>query len=291
VTDLLGGALARIPYLRRMTWRAGRFLYTRARREQIDTDIDSDGERYLQRCVLHHAGGKADPVVILDVGANQGDWTAALLSQAHSGGASPPTLRIECFEPVPTTRERLTSTLSRLDPAGWCRVQPFALSDVAGRTRMAIMSDTGGTNSLHFEDADGMPPGGWVDVETRTLAEFCTSAEIDHVHLLKCDAEGHDFRVINGARDLLAAGRIDVLQFEYNHRWIHSRTYLKDVFDLIKGLPYRCGRLEPASIEVFDTWHPELDRFFQSNYVLLSDKALSWFNTLSGSFDSSNTYA
>ena len=274
-----------------MTWGLGRFLYTRARREQIDTHIDTDGERYVQRCVLRHAAATSEPIVNLNVGANQGGWTAALLSQARSGPGSHPCLRIECFEPMPTTRERLSSTLSRLDSAGVCRIQPFALSDVASRNRMAIMSDTDGTNSLHFEDRDGLPPGGWIDVETRTLTEFCGSAGIGQVHLLKCDAEGHDFRVINDARDLLAAERIDVLHFECNFRWIDSRSYLKDVFDLIRGLPYRCGRLEPASIELVDAWHPELARFFQSNYVLLLNRATAWFNTHRGAFDSANTYA
>jgi hypothetical protein len=156
---------------------------------------------------------------------------------------------------------------------------------------MAIMSSTGGTNSLHFTDNGGEPPGGWIGVETDTLTAFCTRNEIDRIHLVKCDAEGHDYHVLKGAIELFASNRIDVFQFEYNHRWVYARTFLKDVFDLVAGLPYRCGRLEPTSIELFDEWHPELDRFFQSNYVLVSRQALPWFTTHDGTFDSSNTYA
>lgn len=155
---------------------------------------------------------------------------------------------------------------------------------------MAIMSETGGTNSLHFDGSCGAPPGGWVDVKTETLIDFCARMQIDHIHIAKCDTEGHDLKVIEGARELFASGRIDVFQFEYNHRWVFSRSFLKDVFDLLKDMPYKIGRLEPCSIELFDAWHPELDRFFQSNYVIIREPALSWFKTHAGSFDKFNTY-
>lgn len=156
---------------------------------------------------------------------------------------------------------------------------------------MAIMSETGGTNSLNFDGTTDAPPGGWESVETKTLSAFCGSRGIAHVHLAKCDTEGHDAKVIEGALELLAKRRIDVMQFEYNHRWVFSRSFLKDVFELVKGLPYHVGKLEPRSIEIYEAWHPELDRFFLSNHVLVSDAALGWFDVRRGTFDESNTYA
>jgi hypothetical protein len=44
--------------------------------------------------------------------------------------------------------------------------------------------------------------------------------------------------VIKGALPLLREGRIGVLQFEYTIRWIASRSFLKDIFEIIAGLPY-----------------------------------------------------
>jgi hypothetical protein len=66
---------------------------------------------------------------------------------------------------------------------------------------------------------------------------------------------------------------------------------LKDVFDLVRGLPYRVGKLEPRGIEVYEAWHPEIERFFQSNYVLIHEPVLSWLDVRYGAFDVSNTYA
>lgn len=40
-------------------------------------------------------------------------------------------------------------------------------------------------------------------------------------------------------------------------------------FALIKDMPYRLGKLSHGSIEFYDEWHFELDRFFENNYVLV----------------------
>ena len=93
------------------------------------------------------------------------------------------------------------------------------------------------------------------------------------------------------AKRLLQNSQIDVAQFEYNQLWIYSRSYLKDVFDLIDGLPYRLGRVCPGHVELFDSWHFELERFFEGNYVLIREPVLEWFEIRYGCFDNSNTYA
>ncbi len=289
LNNSLRSFLAARSRLRRWVWRLGRWLYVSARGEQIDA-IDRDGETYLQARVIANIS-PAETLQVLDIGANQGDWTKHLLSLVPASQRSRGRLSIDLFEPVPSTRERLLNTLRMLDREGVCKVHPLAISDRAGFFQMAIMSETGGTNTLHFDGSAKVPPGGWVTVQASSLAEFCALRGIDRIHLVKCDTEGHDFRVLEGARELLAARRIDVFQFEYTYQWVLSRCYLKDVFDLMKGLPYRIGKLEPDSIEIFDEWHPELDRFFESNYVAVADSALSWFRIRHGTFDRSNTYA
>ena len=97
--------------------------------------------------------------------------------------------------------------------------------------------------------------------------------------------------MLKGAVDLFQEGRIDVAQFEYNHRWVYSRSYLKDVFDLLEGLPYRVARIRGDRLELFEDWHPEIERYFEANYLIVRDAAIDWFPTLRGRFDGSNTYA
>jgi FkbM family methyltransferase len=228
--------------------------------------------------------GQAHPV-FFDIGANLGLWTNMLINGAQQVGLAD--FRVYAFEPVPETRAQLENNLRGLE--GDVRIIPMALSNSQGVADIAIASRTGGTNSLEF-DRNAPQELPLVSIDKTTLSQFCKTEGVDHISLVKCDTEGHDSLVLEGALDLVNSGRIDVFQFEYNHRWIYSRSFLKDVFDIVHGLPYRVGALSPGGIDLFEEWHPELDRFFERNYVVVRDAALSWFDVHQGRFDASNVY-
>jgi FkbM family methyltransferase len=248
---------------------------------------DANGETYVQACVVT-AIPTDTTLNAADIGANQGDWSLSLLRAVPPGRRRRGNLRLELFEPVPATIERLEKALARDELAKNARIHRLAVSDKEGKVSIAVMSGTGGTNTLHPENDRDAPPGGWVAVDTTTLSRFAEQQGIARIHLAKCDAEGHDLAVLRGARGLMESDRIDVLQFEYNHRWVFSRSYLRDVFSLIDGLPYTLGRVMPAHIEVFDQWHPELERYFEANYVLVHARALGWFDVHRACFNESN---
>ena len=42
-----------------------------------------------------------------------------------------------------------------------------------------------------------------------------------------------------------------------------------NVFGFFADKPYRIGKLYGNGIECYDAWHPELERFFETNYVLI----------------------
>ncbi len=150
------------------------------------------------------------------------------------------------------------------------------------------MGEMAGSNTLS-PGADA-PPGGWIEVETTDLAAWASRKGLQRLHLVKADAKGHDLFVLRGALPLLREERIDVLQFEYNHRWVFARAFLKDVFDLAAPLPYALARITPAGVEILPEWHPELERFFETNYCLIRRPALDWFSCRRGRFDAANTY-
>lgn len=276
------------PLLRRLAWRVSRRVYAEARGEPVVNAIGQNGEAYVQRCVVRSSKPGAH-LQVLDIGANEGEWSLSmLLVEANAGRLG--TMRIDMFEPVPATLLRLRAALALALTEGVAHIHELAVSDRSGRVPMAIMSDTGGTNTLHPDGASSAPRGDFIEVEKMTLALFCERESISHIALAKCDTEGHDLSVLRGARPLLAEGRIDVFQFEYNHRWIHARAFLKDVFDLISGLPYCLARILPNSIEILPTWHPEMERFFEGNYLLVHDHAIDWFKARTVAFDVSNTY-
>jgi hypothetical protein len=65
---------------------------------------------------------------------------------------------------------------------------------------------------------------------------------------------------------------------------------LKDVFDFARKRPYRLAKITPERVEVYSEWHPELERFFESNWLLLHETALMGFSARLGSFDGFNTF-
>jgi hypothetical protein len=94
--------------------------------------------------------------------------------------------------------------------------------------------------------------------------------------------------VIRGAIQLFNEQRISVFQFEYNHRWAFSHNFLRDVFLTIESIPYTLAKLNGNYLLLYSEWHPELDKFFEGNYVLIHNDCLAWFPTKRANFDESN---
>lgn len=266
---------------RRIIYRLGRALYLSARGDSSH-DMMSNGESLIQRCVVNAwrsgASGEAR-LVVFDVGANIGDWSAALLALLENASES---VGLHLFEPVPATFKQLQNRLGAENTN--LHFEQVALSSGSGRDTIYVSGQCAGTNSFHGgASSEGVP------VVRATAVEYCQTHNIRRIHLFKCDTEGHDMEVIRGALPLLAKGEISVLQFEYNHRWVVSRNFLRDVFLLLDKLPYKLVKLQPRQLLIISEWHPELDRFFHGNYALVHVDALNWFPTKTVSWDRYNT--
>ncbi len=271
---------------RRTLWRFGRLLYLKARADSKN-DMRTNGELLLQRHVCKIFEEVTGKLVIFDVGANVGDWTLLFLEGCSRLG-SEDRVELHAFEPGPTTLSTLKSRVSKHPLGNVVRVVSAAVSSSEGTAEMFNAGDNAGTSSLHEDATSPVLPR--VEVHKTTAYAYCLKHGIQVVHFLKCDTEGHDMEVLYGARRLFEEQRIMVCQFEYNHRWVYSRHYLKDVFDYAQGLPYSLGKVTSKGVEIYPGWHPELERFFEGNYVLLHQDACHWFPIQTGVFDGSNTF-
>lgn len=237
---------------RRRAVRAARFV-TNVLRYDDGNRIESNGEIMVQRVAL----SRPQPVVF-DVGANVGQWSTSLLAQPGFPA------EVHAFEPSSYTRERAGQNLGDR-----VHLHGTALGERAGRATLHIAREGAGINSL-VEFGDERNNVGVEDVLVDTVDEFARSHLISDITLLKIDAEGSDLAVLRGAFDMLTAARIGVAQFEYNWRWVFSRSYLKDVFDLIEGLPeYTVGKVTHVGVEFYSAWHFELETFREANYVIV----------------------
>lgn len=281
--------MARNTTLTRLAWRFGRKLYMHARGEERYGTVDRNGEAHAIRSMLTSTSD-IEKLVVFDIGANQGDWTKNLLLATPEMRRIPARLALHAFEPVPATAKMYQAHIDALPGDKAVTLHEFAMSDAPGYAQIGVYEAGAGTNSLHF-DRDTRPTETILKIALSSIDVFISEQDLDRVHYAKCDTEGHDAKVIKGAQKSLSRGAIDVLQFEYNHRWVLGRAFLKDIFDLIEPLPYNLAKINETGITLYEEWHPELDRFFQSNYVLVHDRALNWFDVHRGRFDGTNTYA
>ena len=248
---------------RRLLMRVGRFLFLGARRELVNSP-DLNGEYVLLRAVCSYmATTKGDKRHhCFDVGANLGDWTAELLK--HAGSTN---LLVYPFEPAPAQYGHITNRLSEAISKGEVVQQRAALAAKPGTTEFLVTGDDSGNNAI--ATSDSVVQGKSITVTLDTIDNFCADHGIADLTLVKVDTEGNDFNVIAGAARMLATGHIGVLQFEYNWRWVAFGHALREVFVAVEDLDYIVAQITQSGLEVHHAWHPELERFSETNFALV----------------------
>lgn len=188
---------------------------------------------------LRHLGEIADiknRLVVLDVGANTGQY-ANKVKLLHSQA------EIFAFEPARSSFK----TLSDNSNTYGYKAFNVALSNVSGH---ASFYNRKGDSSEHaslfrevlteiHDDQDLI----CFEVPVSTVDEFARQQQLQHIHLLKIDAEGSEMNVLRGAQRMLEARAIDVIQFEFNTMNVISRVFMKDFYTLLTG--YKLYRLLP----------------------------------------------
>jgi FkbM family methyltransferase len=236
--------------------------------ENFDFDFRSNGESR----VLALLAGRA-PHVVLDVGANRGDWSRmaeGLLPQAA----------IHAFEIVPDTFRTLSQNV-----AGKPRIvpHPVGLSDAEGDIDVFFAEGkseiatcvTGISESIHGYS----PPRVRTRVTTGDL--FCEREGIERVDFLKLDVEGFEPNVLRGFARMLAAGRIGAIQFEYGYGNIVSRFLLRDFYELLGPLGMRIGKIYPRGVE-FRDYDLRAENFLGSNFLAVQASQDELIRALAG---------
>jgi FkbM family methyltransferase len=226
-------------------------LVTNEIRLDGQNDLTTNGESMVQAVAR-----MVSAPIVLDVGAHYGEWSESLLAQA----GSPPKLHL--FEPSAHSAVRAKSAIGDRG-----EVHQTALSDSPGEGRLHIVHEGAGSNSVVPFTDNQRASGRTETIRFSTVDDFCADHSIDRVRLLKIDAEGHDLAVMRGAERMLDRRAIDFVQFEYNHRWIDARVFLLDAFQLLQGHGYQVGKVTPRGVEMYDLWHPELEKFVEGNYL------------------------
>lgn len=229
-------------------------------RNDYTKSLEKNGEFWFLRKLVEQSKNEKNNI-FFDVGAFKGHWTFFLNNYSNKHSVKN---KIYAFEPTPSTYKHLkinTKTHQNI------KVYKKALFSSVKKINFYHQGNEFGTNSFKYEDEKKR-----IKVETDTIDNFVSKNKIKKINLVKCDVEGYDFEVIKGAKYSLKNEVINFLQFEYNHRWIDNKVFLKDVFDFVKNKNYKIGKLCSNEIQIISSWHFELEKFYETNFVIINEK-------------------
>jgi len=220
--------------------------------ENRNYELESNGELRLLQNIA-----RFEPRVVIDAGANVGGWSLAAASIF-------PQARIFAFEPAPQTYEKLLANV-----AGETRITPLqkGLSYQEEVVPFRFYPSRSGQSSRYDFELREAPEQ--IHVALVTGDAFCREQGLHHIDMLKIDVEGADLDVLRGFKDMIAARRIDVIQFEYGRINIRSRALLEDFYEFLGNQGYRIGKLFPREVE-FRRYNLRHENFIGPNFVAVN---------------------
>ena len=206
--------------------------------------------------------------VVLDVGANEGDYSETVLRLTSH-------VDLHAFEPHPETFERLAARLRSRN----ARCHNFALGAANEQARLFDYREAPGSSHaslfdgvierIHRGDAHSQI------ICVRRLDSFLHVSAISHIYLLKIDVEGAEANVLVELGDALDQSIvIDFVQIEFNEMNVVSRTFLEDLTKMLPG--YRTFRILPRGrlLDITDET-PLMREIFAFQNILFSRTPLS----------------
>lgn len=161
--------------------------------------------------------------ISLDIGADLGEFTIAMLASSRS---------VIAFEPRPIQARDLTSMFDAVGAA--VRVEAVALSNEPGVMTMRVVASEPGRSTIEAGNTLGDMHDGkiqHIDVPVTRLDDL----HLTDIGLIKIDVEGHELAVLRGATETLAHQRPAIV-VEAEER--HHPNSVAEITGLLHGLGY-----------------------------------------------------
>ena len=183
--------------------------------------------------------------IVVDAGANRGDWSDALLS------TNPNLDLLLLIEP----NSELVNVLRRRFYKEKCvRITSDALDYRKDELLLSYSENADSHASLNNSDrsqASGQNLTS-LTVRTNTIDSLFEKLRISSIDLLKLDLEGFDHYALLGARKALMQNKIKVIQFEVTRAWETTGCSPCATFRLLTQAGFRLCHLRPTGLELLD---------------------------------------
>jgi len=203
------------------------------------------------------------PYCIFDVGSNKGQYLR--LIDKHLKGNN---FSAHCFEPHYISYEYLKATNKNPDVI----INNIALADEEGEKKLYYNENDSRFACLtkrrlehHNIDLDHSQ-----NVKIDTVDGYCSKNNINKIHLLKIDVEGHEFDVLKGAVKMFKENKIDIIAFEFGGTGIDTKIFLQDFYYFFKNYNKTLYRITPSGyLYKIDKYNEMLEQFRTTNFIAL----------------------
>lgn len=212
------------------------------------------GETLLASRVLR----SLEQPVVVDCGANLGEWTEGVRSLlGHRRG------RWLLVEPMAEYAEKLRRMSN-------VTVIQAAVGEAEATMPLYVPGRPSGWMSLHPRGDSFARDEHFTtrSVPVVKLDGLLRDNEVDRVDFLKMDLEGHELFALRGAREYLEQRKISALSFEFGSANVNSRTFFRDMWELLEFSGYKVHRIIPGGRTIPIVRYDETLEFFRgaTNY-------------------------
>ena len=222
---------------------------------------------FLQRLQELDQQGLISMRTIVDVGANDLAY----------GQVEFPKAKIFAFEPQPESFARLkvgaAQNVVPIQAAVGAQVGTVDFWDFADDAPRKAEQSTSQLASVHRDVIEKLyhQPAKKYRVKMTTLDTCAKQQKIATIDLLKIDAEGNELAVLQGAKKLLAAQCIGIVQFEFNEIHAFSRVFMKDFYDALAD--FELYRLLPNGAVELGPYRPLTHELFGFQNIVAIHKS------------------
>lgn len=222
----------------------------------------ANGEIFALRYVISNFPSNSK-LILFDVGANRGQYLSMAIKHAERRA------EIFSFEP----QSAAFAYLKKVASGNYnVRVENFgfgARKETVILYRDSEASEFGSIYPAQYEQYN-VKLSIKEEIRLETIDAYCEEHNIDRIHFLKLDVEGHEIAALSGAVQMIMAGKIDFIQFEFGMASIESRIFIKDFFRILPG--YTIYRILPKGLEKL-VYSEYTELFLTTNYLAVLNKA------------------
>jgi FkbM family methyltransferase len=223
-------------------------------------DFEASGEIWVLHFLKQQLKDKRN-LVFFDIGAHFGEYSKRIVQ--IFGRAD---IAVHAFEPSPNTFKKLAESVKGM---ATIITNNFGLSDQAENAVLyQAHADTWASVYNRKIDYLGKQVMYEEQIRLSTIDEYCRSNNIEHIHLVKLDIEGHEFKALKGGVSAIQNGRIDFIQFEFGEASIDSRTFIQDFYYLLHE-QYRLYRIVRDGLVELEPYKQTYELFYTTNYLAI----------------------